>query len=129
MRFHRCLAGLALVLCAGLAAAKVEKPAKDAPARLQFNRDVRPILSDACFHCHGPDRSKRKAGLRLDTEEGRSALVPGRPDASELIARITSADPHTRMPPAKSGRSLSPAQVDLLRRWVAEGAAWQPHWA
>jgi hypothetical protein len=95
-----------------------------------FNRDVRPVLSDTCFPCHGPDPGKRKAGLRLDTADGgRRTVVPGKPAESELFRRITAADEKERMPPAKSGRRLTPAQVELLRRWIEQGAAWQPHWA
>src|SRR5215510_9760396 len=101
---------------------------------VEFNRDIRPILSDACFHCHGPDKAKRKADLRLDTEEGAfadrggyHALVPGKPDASELLRRITAKDEAERMPPARSGRQLTPAQIDLVRRWIEQGARWQKH--
>jgi hypothetical protein len=105
-------------------------------ARVDFERDIRPLLSDTCYTCHGPDPEKRKGGLRLDLREGafaehggRRAVVPGDPALSELYRRLTTADPDDRMPPAKSGRALSPAQVELLRRWIAEGASWSAHWA
>ncbi len=103
---------------------------------IEFNRDIRPILSDACFHCHGPDSAKREAGLRLDTEagakgeiEGRRPIVPHSLDKSELYRRITSADPDERMPPESSGRKVTPEQVALLKRWIEQGAPWQPHWS
>ncbi len=105
--------------------------------RVEFNRDIRPILSDVCFHCHGPDAAQRKANLRFDTEagalvdlgDGRRAIVAGQPDHSELIQRITSADPELRMPPPELERQLSPQQIDLLRRWIAQGAKWDAHWS
>ncbi len=108
-----------------------------AAERVDYNRDIRPILADACFSCHGPDENHRKARLRLDTRDGllgpvRSggrAVVPGRPDQSEVWARIRSDDPPTIMPPAKSGKTLQPHQKDLLRRWIEQGAAWSSHWA
>jgi Protein of unknown function (DUF1553)/Protein of unknown function (DUF1549)/Planctomycete cytochrome C/Concanavalin A-like lectin/glucanases superfamily len=95
-----------------------------------FNRDVRPILADTCFQCHGPDKAKRKADLRLDTEEGAAkVLTPGDPAKSELFRRITAHDDKERMPPAKSGRTLTSEQIDTLKRWIAEGAKWQKHWS
>jgi Protein of unknown function (DUF1553)/Protein of unknown function (DUF1549)/Concanavalin A-like lectin/glucanases superfamily/Planctomycete cytochrome C len=95
-----------------------------------FNRDIRPILSDTCFQCHGPDTAKRKAKLHFDTEEGaRSVIVAGNPSESELIRRITSRDPARRMPPSTSGHALTPGQITLLTRWVAQGAVWQQHWS
>jgi len=96
---------------------------------VDFNRDVRPLLSDRCFKCHGFDEAARKAGLRLDVREGQLAairgrrpVVPGDPDASELIARIESPDPKRRMPPPSSGLSLDPSEKALLRRWIEQGA-------
>jgi len=104
--------------------------------RIDFDRDIRPILADTCFHCHGPDRAQRKADLRLDTREGAfadlgesRAIVPGKPDESELIHRITASEEYERMPPADSGRSLSQKQIELLTRWVADGAEWSHHWS
>jgi hypothetical protein len=107
---------------------------------IRFNRDIRPILSENCFACHGPDRNKRQAGLRLDSQEGLhgtanqpngkpGVVMPGKPDDSELIKRILSADPDERMPPAESGKTLTPKEIELLKRWVAEGAGFEGHWA
>jgi hypothetical protein len=128
-------AWVAVVWSGGPAAVSAEP---DARRRISFNDDIRPILSDTCFACHGPDSANREAGLRLDVFEqataeldsGARAIVPEDPAASELLARITSDDPDVVMPPpeAKLGR-LSPAQVDLLRRWVEQGAGYEPHWA
>ena len=108
--------------------------APDAP--VEFNRDIRPILSDQCYQCHGPDSARRKANLRLDQEssakadrDGTRAIVPGDLDASELYQRITAEDADERMPPAKSGKSLTASQIELIRRWIVDGAHWQPHWA
>jgi len=105
--------------------------------RVDFQRDVRPILADRCFQCHGPDEAKREADLRLDTEEGaRAALaegihavVPGRPEASELVARIHSTDPDEVMPPPSLKRPLDAREREVLVRWVAQGGAYEPHWA
>ena len=130
------LSAAAAAAAAGFAvAAAIDTPA---PAPLSFNRDIRPILSDNCFGCHGPDNANRQAGLRLDVHDqaiaeldsGTRAIVPEDVEASELVARIVSDDPDLVMPPpeAKIGR-LSPEQVATLRRWIAEGAAYQPHWA
>jgi hypothetical protein len=98
---------------------------------LSFNRDIRPILSDTCFFCHGPDAEHREADLRLDMEEfaKQDAIAPGNASASELIARITSSDPDELMPPPESGKRLSQKQIDLLKRWVDEGAIYEPHWS
>lgn len=102
----------------------------DRAAKLEFNRDVRPILSDACFACHGPDKAKRKADLRLDTAEGgKGVVVPGKPDESELIKRIVSHDDKHVMPPPKSGRKLTASQIATLKEWVRQGARWEQHWA
>ncbi len=104
----------------------------------EFNRDIRPILSDKCFTCHGPDAANRKTKLRFDIEsgamielrEGRHAIVPGDPDHSEIIRRITSADKAVRMPPAYMGREkLSDKEIALIREWIAQGAKWEPFWS
>jgi len=101
---------------------------------LDFNREIRPILSDKCFACHGPDKKHRKGKLRLDLEESakdpkKSAVVPGQPKESELFYRITTDDEEELMPPADSGKSLTAKEKELLRRWIAEGASWSEHWA
>ena len=110
--------------------------AENSPLPVDFNRQIRPILSESCYQCHGPDVNKRKGDLRLDQRDGlfqsaggTTIVVPGKPDESELLARITADDPELRMPPPKSGRPLSPDQVDLIKRWIAEGAEWKGHWA
>ena len=100
---------------------------------VDFTRDIRPILADKCFKCHGPDARQRKGKLRLDNRRdatapaasGSAAIVPGKLDESELYRRITSDDPDERMPPAKSGKSLSAAEVARLKTWIEEGAEYQ----
>ncbi|HYR59215.1 MAG TPA: DUF1549 domain-containing protein, partial [Chthoniobacteraceae bacterium] len=122
---------LALVLIFAVA---VASPAR---AGIDFAREIRPIFSDNCFACHGPDSSKRKAGLRLDQKEsafgkaesGETPIVPGNPDKSDLLRRITSSDKDEVMPPPKEHRKLKSEQIDLLRRWIKEGATWTGHWA
>jgi hypothetical protein len=104
---------------------------------VSFNRDIRPILSDNCFVCHGPDMNRLQAGLRLDVREaalapadsGEPAIVPGDPDASELVRRILSEDDSERMPPEEANKTLTEAQKKLLQRWIAQGAEYQRHWA
>ena len=105
-------------------------------SKVDFNRDIRPILSDNCYACHGPDAGKRKANLRLDLKQGAladlggyHAIVPGDPAKSELVARITTTNEDDRMPPLKTGKHLTEAQIDTLKRWIAQGAEWQPHWS
>jgi hypothetical protein len=124
MPFARAIFAL-LSLTAGLGAQEVD-----------FRRDVLPILSDACYHCHGPDENKREAKLRLDqkdgifrTVDGITVVKPGDLTQSELIARITSDDDEERMPPRKGPQQLKPAQIETLKRWVAQGAKWSNHWA
>ena len=106
------------------------------PDPIEYNRDVRPILSDRCYQCHGPDAARRKADLRLDDEtsakaprDGGPAIVPGERDGSELYRRITAKDATERMPPAKSGKSLTSGEIEMLGRWIDQGAKWQPHWS
>jgi hypothetical protein len=123
----RLLFAIALVLAA---------PAIDAESKIDFNRDISPIFSENCYACHGPDEKKRKADLRLDQsdspfkklESGKMPIVPGDLAKSELIRRITASD-EDQMPPAKFGKQLSKAQIDLLSQWVKQGAKWQGHWA
>ncbi len=103
-----------------------------APATIQFNRDVRPILSDNCFYCHGNDANHRQADLRLDLRDEvlrSGAMVPGSPDESELVARILSTDDDSLMPPPASHKKLTADQKQILRRWVAEGGEYQRHWS
>jgi len=127
---------LLAVVYSMLTLSSLASSAEPAPRKIDFNRDIRPILSDRCFHCHGPDAKHREADLRLDTEQGAKAdlggyhaIVPGNLDESMLIERIMSDDPDERMPPPDSGKKLSPREKELLKRWVAEGAAWSQHWA
>jgi hypothetical protein len=106
------------------------------PRKLDYGRDVRPILSENCFHCHGQDSKKRMAGLRLDTfdgaaerRSGKQPLVAGRPEASEVFQRVTAQNPARRMPPVSSNRTLTAEQIATLKRWIEEGAAYTNHWA
>ena len=119
-----------------LALALVSVGLAAAAPRLDYGRDIRPILSENCFHCHGQDSQKRMANLRLDTFDGATAnhgrtvaLVPGQPGSSALYQRITSDQQARRMPPASSNRSLTPAQIATLKRWIEEGGAYSQHWA
>jgi mono/diheme cytochrome c family protein len=99
---------------------------------IRFNRDIRPILSDACFSCHGPDKHGRQADLRLDLREeaiGYGAIVAGDASASAIIARMISHDPDEVMPPPKTGKVLTAEQIDRIRRWIDAGAPYEPHWA
>lgn len=127
---------LTLLVCLVLGSSlwPVNLPAADAPLPdiIQFNRDVRPILSDNCFFCHGPDPNHREGELRLDLREAaleRKAFVPGQPDSSPLIARIFAEDADERMPPPDSPKKLTPRQKEILRRWIEQGAEYQQHWA
>src|SRR5207253_1918352 len=107
------------------------------PDQVQFNRDIRPILSENCVKCHGPHAPSRKGNLRLDNrdsafapaEAGKTALVPGDLKKSELWSRVSTADPDDKMPPRKSGKKLTPREVALLKRWIEQGATWQGHWS
>lgn len=110
------------------------------PATISYNYDVRPILSDKCFNCHGPDAQKREAGLRLDIAEeaykalqdhpGKHAIVPGNPDLSELIVRVSSKDTSLQMPSVKSGLpALTEREINILKKWIKQGAVYEPHWA
>jgi len=124
---------LAIPFLAGLAvnsSAAAQQP-------VDFNRDIRPILSNKCFACHGPDEGKRQAGLRLDDakvatsalESGAIAIVAGDPEASELVRRVTHADEAERMPPAEFGKPLLPGEIAALRRWIEQGAHFAAHWS
>jgi len=136
--FGSLLAGL---LYADLAAERsrsaAEQAQPDKKPPIDFARQIRPILSENCFVCHGPDDEQRKAKLRLDikagaTKELRSgghAVVPGDPKNSVLLQRITSDDPDERMPPAKTNKKITPQQAELIRQWIEQGAHWSEHWA
>ncbi len=106
----------------------------DDPGRVDFRKEVLPILSENCFLCHGPDSGTRKADLRLDTKEGAlrakdPVIVPGKSDESEVFLRVASHDADEIMPPRKSGKKLTSAQVEVLRKWIDQGATWTGHWA
>lgn len=123
-----------LAILAG--AALLAAGAASETGKVDFTRDVRPILSDKCFACHGPDEAARQAGLRLDTREGaladrggRPAIVPGDPASSLLLQRIVHKSEALRMPPRASGPRLADKEVDLIRRWIEQGAEWRTHWA
>lgn len=111
--------------------------AQQTTRRIDFNRDIRPILSDKCFSCHGPDATNLKIKLRLDSESsatadlgrGRQAVVPGNVEKSLLVQRITHSNEAMRMPPADSGRQLTAAEIELLTEWIRQGARWQQHWS
>ena len=104
---------------------------------IDYNRDIRPILADTCYKCHGPDGNQRQADLRLDVpavvgqklEGGHTAIVAGSSATSAVVSRITSRDPDVRMPPADSGKNLTAGQVELITKWIDQGASWQGHWA
>jgi hypothetical protein len=117
-----------LVVCINFLTAA---PAGATRPPVSYDRDIRPLLSDKCYRCHGPDAEARKADLRLDTREGITGdvVITGKPDDSELVRRITSDDPDERMPPPDSKLTLSAEQKELLRRWVAEGAKFTEHWS
>jgi mono/diheme cytochrome c family protein len=124
------------VSCFAAALAGTARPAartQDTPAPLSFNRDIRPILANNCFACHGPDEKKRETKFHFDTEDGafakKGVIVPGNAAESFLIERITNPDPEERMPPPDSGHVLTDRQIELLRRWIEEGAKWDTHWA
>ena len=106
------------------------------PDVIEFNRDIRPILSDNCFFCHGPDKNKRKADLRLDTQAGLhgkdgkpGTVTPGKPSDSELFRRIISTDPEQKMPPLDSGKTLSERDIALIKKWIEQGGKYEGHWA
>jgi hypothetical protein len=128
------LIGLAIVGAKDQKSALAQSPS---PRRIDFNRDIRPILSDKCWACHGPDAANKKIRLRLDSEAaalavlggGRQAIAPRHPELSELVKCVNAANAGMRMPPVSSGRSLSQDEIALLTEWIAQGAPWQTHWA
>src|SRR5262245_49788911 len=126
-----------LLLAVAVCAAREPGLTKAAAQELKFNRDIRPLLSDRCFYCHGPDEKNRKAGLRLDTFEGATkdrggyrAITPGKPDESELLRRVTAQDTNEVMPPSRAKKPpITTQEAELLRRWIAQGAKYEGHWA
>ncbi len=130
---------LGLLLAAAGLAQETKDSAADAPLpeTIQFNRDIRPILSNNCFTCHGPDKSHRVTLFHFDVEEsakqdlghGHFAIAPGDLEKSALIQRVTAPDPAHRMPPASTGHKLTERQIALLQEWIVQGAKWEKHWA
>src|SRR5437773_1482939 len=122
-----------LFFCAALAATA----SAAVPEKVRFNQHIRPILSGNCFYCHGPDPKHREADLRLDQREtatadlgGYAAIVPGKPEQSALLKRVTSADPDEQMPPPASKKPhLTDEQIAIIRRWIEQGAEYEGHWA
>ena len=108
-----------------------------AHAKIDFNKEIRPLMSDTCFRCHGFDAKARKGGLRLDEREsalkagrsGKTAIVPGKPEDSEIIKRIFATDETDLMPPPEAHKTFTSAQKELFRQWVKEGAEFKSHWA
>jgi cytochrome c553 len=130
------LTGIAAAVTLGLwvavAAAQQSQSAPAGAERIDYNWQVRPILSDNCFRCHGPDAKSRQAGLRLDQKESAyaQAIAPGKPDQSELVNRVSSTDPSYRMPPPRaSAKGLTEAEIATLTEWIRQGAEYKPHWA
>ena len=121
----------------GIVLAMAHPAAAQSSPTIDYNRQIRPILSDSCFKCHGPDATHRQGGLRLDVpdaplqpaDSGTAAIVPGKPDQSELVRRVFSTDPDEVMPPPDSDRQLKPEQEELLKTWIAQGARFQTHWS
>jgi hypothetical protein len=120
-------------LLAALPALLLAAPLGRAEDKVRFSRDILPVLSENCFRCHGPDAKDRKAKLRLDDEKNvkrdRGVIVPGKSAESELYQRVTSNDPGDVMPPPRLGRKLSARQIELIKRWIDQGAPWGDHWA
>jgi mono/diheme cytochrome c family protein len=140
-RIRKLLVGLPWVALSVLGWVAVAAP-PESPPSVDFNLQIRPILSQNCFFCHGPDEQERKGGrkasggLRLDTLAGqrqdlggRAAVVPSNPDASHLLERLVTTDPDEVMPPPRTGKRVSPEQAELIRRWIAEGARFSTHWS
>jgi mono/diheme cytochrome c family protein len=132
-----CILSIGIVAAGKPAPAPGQAPARAVPANVvDFQREVRPILSDNCFVCHGPDQSTRKANLRLDIHEETLAarrtgapIVPGKPDESLVYRKIIDENPARRMPPVSTHKTLTDAQKETIRRWIEQGARWNQHWA
>ncbi len=123
-------------MCVSLASSLSIAAEPALPERIEFNRDVRPILADHCFVCHGPDNNKREAELRLDNELGLrgtakkpGVVIPGKLGESELVRRIFNTDPEEMMPPPMAEKPLTDRQKAILKTWIEQGANWQGHWA
>jgi len=136
MNFRICVRLAAVLWTCMLLFSAAPASAGDLPEVVEFNRDIRPILSDNCFFCHGPDKNKRQADLRLDTEAGllgtagaSGVVIPGKPEDSPLLQRILTSDPETHMPPPATGKVLTDQQIQLLRRWIQQGGRYEGHWA
>lgn len=133
------LAGMLFVSCSQKKTGLTGEASGRLPDVVDYNFDIRPILSDKCYTCHGPDANKRKAGLRLDMAEsayavlkedpGKHALVPGHPDLSELYRRISTKDTADLMPPVESNLKLSDYDIKLIKKWIKQGAKYEKHWA
>src|SRR6266404_618741 len=138
-RVDRCARFLASLMVAAAVSALAATPqSRNTPdkATVDFSRDILPIFSDNCFKCHGPDEKSRKGKLRLDTKEGafrvkdgQSVIVPGKGAGSELFRRITTTNQDDLMPPSESNRKLTAKQIELIKRWIDQGAKWGQHWA
>ena len=134
---HRTLDNTRWLLAIAIASFAGHKAQAADDSAIDYNRDIRPILADTCYKCHGPDGNQRQADLRLDVpavvgqklEGGHTAIVAGSSTTSAVVSRITSRDPDVRMPPADSGKNLTAGQVELITKWIDQGASWQGHWA
>ena len=136
-RITRYLAGIILLVIAGCNGG-VPQWDGTLPERVDYNFHIRPILSDRCYACHGPDGEARQAELRLDEEDnakhsqlpsGGYAIVPGNVRKSQLFQRITASDPADRMPPQESNLELTEQEIAMIHRWLEQGAQWKPHWS
>lgn len=133
-RYERTIAAL---MNSGSMDRPTAKTVANKDSSIRFNRDIRPVISDKCYHCHGPDAATREAGLRLDTREGllselsggRYAIIPGDPDNSEFYKRIIATDDDEIMPPPSSHKHLTSEEIKLLRAWIKQGATWEDHWS
>ncbi len=126
-----------IILCCQWVALTCHFASAESPDRVDFNSQIRPILSDNCFFCHGPDATHREGGLRLDkkqsafgeSDSGMVAVVPGDPDGSEIMQRVMATDSDLKMPKPESGKQLEAKEIELLRLWIQQGAEWEDHWA
>ena len=135
-RFLLCLTAAGAAVCLIVLRSAIAAPGETAAKPVDFDREIRPILSDTCFACHGPDEKQRMAKLRLDTKDGlfedrgtHKLVVSGDLASSLLYQRISAPDKAKRMPPPYAQRHLTDQQVDLIRRWIEQGAKWELHWA